>query len=215
MKAVIFDMDGVIALTEELHFISIQRIMREVYKKELDAEGFIHYIGRSEEDTWQGIMDSYGVKGDISYLMQLRLKEIVPIMRERVKHAAGLQKLLDDLRSHDVRMAVASSSEREVVDAVLSSLRIDKYFEIVCGGDDVRHKKPAPDLYLLALEKLGVQAEEAVAIEDSPSGIRAAKGAGLRCVGVGSTLSEEKLKEADMFVRSLEELNYEKLRKLA
>lgn len=104
--------------------------------------------------------------------------------RAGVAPRPGAAQLLDDLAEAGVPLALASNSLRPFVDLVLGSSGLTDRFAVVVSGDDVAHPKPAPDLYLLACERLGVEARASVALEDSPTGVAAGRAAGMRVVGV-------------------------------
>ncbi|MFH0875474.1 MAG: HAD family phosphatase [archaeon] len=215
LKAVIFDMDGVIALTEKLHFLSMKNMLSELYKINLDENFFNTFIGKSEEDTWKGILDKYRIRAHISDLMKTRVMYIISEIDKSIVPSSGLIPLLDDLCRHNIIIGLASSTERIVVEHILSKLELTRYFKTISCGDEVKQKKPAPDLYLLTMKKLNISASYAIAIEDSPSGITAAKKAGLKCIALLSTYKKEKLANAGLVVDSLTDLNYEKIRLLS
>jgi HAD superfamily hydrolase (TIGR01509 family) len=104
-----------------------------------------------------------------------------------------------------VALGLASNSPRYLVDAALQSAGFADAFEAIVSSDDVAHHKPAPDLYLLACERLGVTPADALALEDTASGIAAAKAAGLTCIAVPQ-FAETDVSAADRVIDSLEEL---------
>ena len=105
----------------------------------------------------------------------------------------------------DVRVGLASNSPRTLVDAALATARMTDAFDAIVTSDDVEHPKPAPDIYLLACERLGVEPSDALALEDSASGVAAAKAAGLTVFGVPQ-FAETDVSAADRVIDSLEEL---------
>jgi HAD superfamily hydrolase (TIGR01509 family) len=104
-----------------------------------------------------------------------------------------------------IRLGLASNSPRFLVDDALASAGLTDRFEAIVTGEDVEHAKPAPDIYLLACERLGVDPSEALALEDSASGVQAAKRAGLTCIAV-PLFAETDVSAADRVIDSLEEL---------
>jgi len=119
---------------------------------------------------------------------------------------------LDAAREMGVRLGVASSSTRDWVAGHLARLGILERFECLRCRDDVANAKPEPDLYLAVLDCLGVDATEAIAIEDSPNGIAAAKRAGMRCVAIPNSITARlDLSEADVTLTSLAELSLRQL----
>lgn len=116
----------------------------------------------------------------------------------------GVAALLAAARRRDLTLAVVSSSARDWVEGHLVRLGIRERFDAVVTGDEVNRPKPAPDLYHLALMRTGMRAEEALAFEDSPTGVRAARSARIRCVAVpGSVGDHNNLGAADLVVPSL------------
>ena len=130
-------------------------------------------------------------------------------MHERVRRAVearpGAVELVERLRETDVRLGLASNSPRVLVDDALRTAGLADAFEVIVTSDDVAHAKPAPDIYLLACERLGVAPADALALEDSLSGVTAAKAAGLTVIGVPQ-FAETDVSAADRVVASLEEL---------
>ncbi len=121
---------------------------------------------------------------------------------EGVRPLPGAIALVDELRG-SVPIAVASNSPREILLEALEAGGLDEAFDVVVGADEVSEGKPAPDLYLAASERLGVSPGESVAVEDSPSGVAAARAAGLYVIGIPS-LADMRL-EADMTADSLDD----------
>jgi HAD superfamily hydrolase (TIGR01509 family) len=112
--------------------------------------------------------------------------------------------LVERLRGR-TRLGLASNSPRSLVDTALATAGIADAFDTIVTSDDVVEPKPAPDLYLLACERLGVAPSEALALEDSPSGVAAAKAAGLTCIAVPQ-FAETDVSAADRVIASLEDL---------
>lgn len=124
----------------------------------------------------------------------------------------GLKEFLDLLKEEEKKLAVVTSSSREQLEFLLKFLDLDAYFDVTVARDDVKETKPSPEPYLKALELLGVGAEEAIAFEDSVTGITSAKDAGIFVVGVGEeSIDPAILEVADMhvknFLKILEEIN--------
>jgi HAD superfamily hydrolase (TIGR01509 family) len=125
-------------------------------------------------------------------------------LREQVESRPGAVELVERLRGR-TRLGLASNSPRALVDTALATARITDAFDTIVTSDDVMQPKPAPDLYLLACERLGVAPQEALALEDSASGVAAAKAAGLTCIAVPQ-FAETDVSAADRVIASLEDL---------
>jgi HAD superfamily hydrolase (TIGR01509 family) len=134
-----------------------------------------------------------------------RLYEIMEgQLRLQVQGRPGAIELVERLRGR-VPMALASNSSRQLVSTALTTAGLTDAFDAIITADDVAAAKPAPDVYLLACERLGVSPEDSLALEDSPSGIAAAKAAGLACIAVPQ-FAETDVSEADRVIDSLEDL---------
>ncbi len=206
-----FDFDGLILETEE----PIYRSWLEVY----EAHG-----AELPFDRWVQIIGSTNV----AFHPQHHLEELLgrPLAPEALERRIarrtelvlaqqvlpGVAQHLEAARAAGVKLGVASSSTRDWVEGHLDRLGILKLFDCVRCRDDVAHAKPEPDLYLASLDCLGLAASEAVAIEDSPNGITAAKRAGMRCVAVPNPITRSlDVSHADLILGSLAEVTLPEL----
>ena len=181
IKAVIFDMDGVIADTEPLHEQARNILLADLG---LDVESISPAaIGRSKRVFWGEVAEKYKLSLSAD---ELTRREFVILMKivdtARLRPIKGLPALLEFLRRAGIKAAIASSSDRNYVECVLRTTGLEKYFCAMSCGDEVRAAKPAPDVYLRALALCGVSAGEALAVEDSDTGAKAAAAAGIACV---------------------------------
>lgn len=204
MKAVIFDMDGVLVDSMPYHaeawkqaFLTAGiRIEREdIY----ELEGSNH---RQIVDIIFRRFNRTPAEEDIQELNRIKVE-----IFNRIEHAVpfeGIKELLESLRTR-YRLAVVSGSNRKTVHDLINRFFPDT-FDVVIDGDEAAESKPSPAPYLRAVEKLGIPAEHCVVVENAPFGIRAAKRAGLRCIAVPTYLDRGKLKEADVIAESHREL---------
>ena len=205
-RAVIFDMDGLLLDTEILWHDAESDLFRR-HGGEFTWDDKMAVIGTSHEVTADYFADRLGLPRDAGPAL---VTELQALMHERVRRAVdarpGAIELVSRLREVDgVRLGLASNSPRFLVDDALATAGLTDVFETIVTSDDVEHAKPAPDLYLLACERLGVDPADALALEDSASGIAAAKAAGLTCIGVPQ-FTETDASAADRVVDSLERL---------
>jgi HAD superfamily hydrolase (TIGR01509 family) len=205
-RAVIFDMDGLLLDTETLwHEAEVELFRR--HGDEFTWDDKMMVIGTSFEITSRYFADRLGRPRDQGAAL---VDEMVALMHERVRRQVdarpGALELVDRLRAMDgVRLGLASNSPRFLVDDALATAGLTDAFETIVTPADVQHAKPAPDIYLRACQNLGVDASEALALEDSASGVAAAKAAGLTCIAVPQ-FAETDVSAADRIIDSLEEL---------
>ena len=205
-RAVIFDMDGLLLDTETLWQESEAELFRR-HGAEFTREDQMAVIGTNFETTARYFAQR------LDWPMDRRaelVRESTALMHERVRAEVrarpGAIELMAGLREVDgVRVGLASNSPRYLVDDALLTAGLADAFDAIVTSDDVAHAKPAPDIYLLACERLGVDPSEALALEDSTSGVIAAKAAGLTCIAV-PMFAETDVSAADRVIASLEEL---------
>ncbi len=199
-RAVLFDMDGVLTLTEAPHWRSWQ-IAAEARGVVLDYNTFHKGFGRITSDC---VPLMFGPLFPPGYLTPEVIAEIGnhkeqafrDIIAKDVPLAPGILELLEELSSAGVRMAVGSSGPPENVNLVLDAGRIRRFFGAVITGADVKIGKPAPDVFLAGAAALGVPPAHAAVIEDAPAGIAAAVAARMLPVALTTTNTPEALRAA-------------------
>ena len=202
-KSVIFDMDGVLIDSEPLHYESDRRTMRE-YGLELSDAEMEAYVGITGEKMWADLREKYGIADSVETLMRKQEAHKRALFGQDVQPIDGIPELLEALQSAGRGIALASSSPRYFIDMVLEGLGLRRYFPVVVSGADVKKGKPAPDIFLRAAELLGVEPQHCVVIEDSGHGVRAAKAAGMHCIGLVTPNSgKQDLSLADIVVESV------------
>ena len=211
--AVIWDMDGVLIDSAEAHFAAWRRLMAEEGQP-YDRDVFNRTFGLRNDTTLHQIL---GPDLPAQRIQELDLRkeayyrELIP---SRVHLLAGALPLLRELNAAGVHQAIGSSGPTANVAAALDALELEVYFRHTVSGDDVAAGKPAPDIFLLAAERVGVPPQRCVVLEDAPAGIDSARAAGMACVGLASTHPAEKLNPADWVVDSLETLDVPALLRL-
>lgn len=213
MSAFIFDVDGTLADTEDLHREAFDEAFAEagldwhwdrpLYKRLLAVSGgkerlryFLDLSGIDLPDADARIADLHARKTAIY---------ANAVAAGRLVLKPGVAALIEGAEAHGIRLAVATTTTRSNVDALLLAAGIDPgRFETMVCGDAVPNKKPAPDVYLAVLDALGLAPEACLAFEDSWNGLTSAKGAGLRCVVTPAFYTEdEDFSAADLVVTDL------------
>lgn len=195
IKAVIFDMDGVLVDSEHVIESAAVKALKE-YGVRARPEDFIPFVGAGDDRYIGGVAEKYG----LSYRKEMkeRLYEIyLEILEDELGVFEGALPLLESLKKEGYILALASSADRIKVNANLKAAGIpEEYFSLVLTGEDVSEKKPSPEIYLETAEKLGVSPGECVVVEDALNGIKSAKSAGMVSVGVAASFSARELQKA-------------------
>jgi HAD superfamily hydrolase (TIGR01509 family) len=206
-RAVVFDMDGVLVDSEPAFHEAVNEMLAPLGKS-VTWQDYQSVIGTSTSHTWNTILGIVGLdpKEALPYAERYGEKLIEVLARPR-EPLPGVRALLASLRERGVPIGLATSSRQEWVEALLGGARLPlESFDAVVWRQMVEKSKPAPDLYLKAAELLGVPGEACVAIEDTRTGIEAARAAGMHAVQVRSASSAlPPIAQADMVLDSLEE----------
>ncbi|MBA5870026.1 MAG: HAD-IA family hydrolase [Nitrospira sp. CR2.1] len=223
IHAVLFDFDGVLFDTEPLHFDMFRQVLRmEGISLAPDAY-YARYVGLTDPACFRAALADYGrspVSSEtVAQLVQRKTELMQAALRAQLPVVPGVRDSVHAVASQ-YRTAVASGALREEIALCLELAGMTSMFEHVSAAQDVHQGKPDPALYLHALAALNrrspLRADECVAIEDTPHGIEAAHGAGMRCIAVATTLPESRLSAADVVVPSLQTTTVESLlRRLA
>lgn len=206
IKAIIFDMDGLMIDSERVTFECYQEILKGM-NLTMDEEFYKTLLGKPLKGIYQIFYDVYGndfpiedVIKDVHALMAKRFEtEGVPIK-------TGLKSLLEYLKENNYKTIVATSSNRDRVDTILSQAQITDYFDDSICGDEVTKGKPNPEVFLKSCQKLGVNVDEAIVLEDSEAGIQASYDAGIKVICIPDMKYPEKQYEEKTF-KILKDLN--------
>jgi HAD superfamily hydrolase (TIGR01509 family) len=215
----IFDCDGVLADTEPIIAEATIAALRELYGVELTPKDFEPYIGTGAYRYTVGPAEDHGIDIDPETAIQLRHDKYMAILAEREDISnPGVHGLVAAVHSDpDWTLAIATSSPGPKAHGTFEAARIDlDRFAVIVTGDDVEHKKPHPEIYLKAGDRLGIAPDHCVVVEDAVSGVRSGKAAGMYVIGLQGSFSTEALRGAgaDDVVQSLEALNVDRLRAL-
>jgi len=212
ITTVIFDLDGLLADTEQLHCRAYRMALLEHNVVLAEAEYCDHWVRLGKGiDDW---VARQGIELDPAALRARKAAHYQTLLQSSLRPMAGATALLARLQG-SLRIGLASSSYRDAVDGVLQGLGITDSFETVVSGSEVARVKPAPEIFLKAAARLGVLPAECVVLEDAEKGVLAAQAAGMRCIAIpnGYTRNHD-FSQATLVCCSLHEVTVELLRNL-
>ena len=202
-KAVLWDMDGTLVNSEELHWISWRNTMANE-DVAITREQFLSTFGQRNDSiipVWLGSAASAERIERIGQAKEELYRQLV--RRVGIAPEPGVAIWLSRLHQQGWRQAIASAAPRANIEAVLEVLSAKQIFQGIVSAEDVHRGKPDPEVYLLAADRVGVPAERCIVVEDAASGIEGARRAGMRSIGVSHNVRDLR---ADMVVDSLERL---------
>jgi beta-phosphoglucomutase family hydrolase len=206
LKAVLWDMDGVIADTGSYHFRAWQYAFRQ-HGIIFNEQDFKNVFGQRNDTIVRKTLGMDLPQVQVNSILDVKEKHFRQIVQQHLKSFPGVINLLGLLKEENIASAIASSAPIENILLVLNSLAIKDYFQAIVYGQEVSEGKPSPKIFLLAAQKLSAEPYNCIVIEDSIAGVTGAKRAGMRCVAVTNSHSKAELAEADMVVDSLMKVN--------
>ena len=220
LYGLIFDVDGVIADTEAVNARASIKVFEDLFGvKGVKREDFEAGLGRGAEEYVKAAVRVHGLElteEQIKKATQLRQEYFLNILsQEPLPAFPGVLELMNRaMQRKDFRVAIATSGTFEKSRAVLNAAKVPYEKMVYIKGDDVTNKKPDPELFLLAAERMGIEPADCVVIEDAPNGVKAAKAAGAKCIAVTNSTSSENLSQADLVCNSLEQIDLQAITKL-
>ena len=182
-QGIIFDMDGLLVDSEPVWQIA-ETAMLTARGKVYDWSIFQHLVGMGTRHFLASVAEAYELPDTVDALLDEMIERMVTLIPQEVQPRPGALEMVQYVTENNIPCAIASSSPIAIIEAVIASQNWGYVFSIFCSGQEVTHSKPAPDIYLLAAERIGVNAAYCFALEDSPTGARAAVAAGMTCFAV-------------------------------
>ncbi len=200
---VIFDMDGVLADSEEFLARAACQMFAE-HGVTVRPEDFVPFIGTGETRYLGGVAEKYGLALDLARAKERTYDIYLQIIRGALRPLPGVHSFIERCRTLGKKIAVASSADRRKVEGNLREIGLGfGSFDAVVTGEDAARKKPAPDLFLTAAARLELPPQSCLVIEDAVSGVQAAKAAQMRCLALTTSFPKEALAEADFIAADL------------
>ncbi|WP_298154906.1 HAD family phosphatase [Flavobacterium sp.] len=217
IKTVIFDMDGVIVDTEPVHHFAYNQHFEDLNISVSD-EMYASFTGFSTKNTYEKLKENFDIPHDVGALIN-RKRELFNNAFDQKQDLFlldGVENLIANLHACGVQLVLASSSAKVTIERIFNRFGLHKYFSHVVSGEDFPQSKPHPAIFIEAARLSGTSIEECIVIEDSTNGVKAAKSAGIYCVGYLSPNSKlQDLGLADRVITHFDELNCEVIRNLA
>lgn len=212
IKAVIFDMDGVMIDSEPL-WEKTERILLSRRGIDYSPDYRDKIVGLNQKDSGRLLVNTFELDETVEDIINERVDILTEIYKKELETVRGLMPLLDEFRDEGIPLAVASSSPMRLIKFVLGMFSLEDYFEVLVSGECTDNGKPHPDIYLEAARLLGVEPSECLAIEDSINGVLSAKAAGMVCVAVpDKRLTSDRFKDADVIYPELGQITLEMIK---
>jgi len=210
-EAVIFDMDGVLVDSEPIHYEIENRLFNQLG---ITVPDDVHrnYLGTSADFMYADLKSRFGLPGTVNELIQFGETFTCDYFWQLqvLNLNEGVLSLLKELKLAGMKLAVATSSSPEVAKILLDRCEITSYFDAIVTTSEAGKSKPAPHVYLLAAQKIGMVPSNCIVFEDSPNGLSAAKGAGMFCIAMQPNCALD-LSKADFLIGTFSGFRLERL----
>lgn len=214
LKAIIFDFDGLMIDTEYTWYPIYNDYLIEHHDYHMRMDDFLTCIGSDNTHFMNIIKEEIGTDFDYEHFEKVKFDQFDSISNQ-LPMMAGVQELIEEAHSEGVMLALATSSQHPHALTHLKRWGIDYYFNVIITGSDVDNIKPEPDLFLKAIDELGIKAHEAVVLEDSYNGLLASNKANIDCVIVPNEVTKHSHFETHLLlIDSLEAINLSTLKEL-
>ena len=216
LKAVIFDMDGVIIDSEPLHIKAYNNMFNEVGIN-VSSKLYESFTGQSTINICKRLCNHFGLTETPETLVALKRKYYKDVFENDLELTLidGVLDLIKNYHENGVTLVLGSSAAMTSIDQVFERFDLNQYFKAKLSGADLEHSKPHPEIFEKAVEASGFDRSECIVIEDSTNGVEAAKAAGIYCVGYDSFHSKNQdYSNANMVISNFKEIHYHKLNRI-
>jgi len=211
IRAVIFDFDGVIAETEHIHIQAEKQTMLK-YGVKISEEELHEFTGTTARYMLTELIKRYMLNTTFDEIFNEKEKIMFRLLEKDVQPTKGIIELIRRLRKRNIKLGIGSSSHRKLITYVLKKLKIENLFDAVIAAEDITFGKPNPEIFLKCARTLGTEPAQCLVVEDAALGLKAAKAAGMMCLGYRNPHSgKQDLTEADFVTDDFTKLDIEKL----
>lgn len=213
LKAVIFDMDGVIIDSEPMHHKAYYDMFNEVDIK-VSKEFYESFTGQSTINICKRLCDHFSLIESPETLVGLKRKHYKQFFESNSSLTLidGVLDLIKEYHSNGLTLVLASSAAMTSINQIFDRFELEQYFVAKLSGGDLKQSKPHPEIFINAVQAAGYSKNECIVIEDSTNGIEAAKGAGVFCVGFDSFHSKNQdYSKADLVIKDFKEISFNKI----
>ncbi len=197
IRGYIFDMDGVLCDSEAFIAEAAIRMFRERYGREVHEEEFIPFVGTGEDRYLGGVAEKHGIQLTLPDDKNETYRLYAECAHGKLQPLPGVKSFIEQSKRAGLKLAIATSADEVKLHVNLREMGLDKsLFDALVNGLDIEHKKPAPDIFMEAAKRLGLDPAECIVFEDAITGVQAAKAAGAHCVGIASSFGTDELMQA-------------------
>jgi HAD superfamily hydrolase (TIGR01509 family) len=217
LKGVIFDIDGTMIDTERIQSDAFIKVLNHhgIPDTELTQHGTVHNPGELTSDTWERLKAIHKIPVDIETLSAHKRQAAMDELSGELTPMPGLIDLVVDLHNRGIKLALASSAQRDRIDRIVEGLDLSGIFDVIISANDVTNVKPAPDAYQKAVELLGMSTDEVIVLEDAEVGVESARAAGVKVVAIPNEYTKNmNFDGAHLVAMSLSEITYDTLRRI-
>lgn len=216
MQTVIFDMDGVLVDTEPVHHLAYERQFHEL-QISVDKQTYASFTGNSTPNIFMKLKEMFGLSQSIDELTATKLQYFNEAFESHadLQLMPGVLPLIQDLHHNGIQLLIASSSARDTIERVVNRFVLQPYFSHLISGEEFPKSKPDPAIFLRAVELSKTPKENCLIIEDSTNGIKAARAAGVFCIGYANHgQNPQDISEANTKINDFSELSFNRLQDL-
>ncbi len=203
-------MDGVIIDSEPIHLSMTKELLKQ-FNIEISNKELHTFVGTSSRNMWEHFQEKFSISDSLDELLEQDKSKYFKYLREHdVKPIPGVVSLIEDIYKASYPMILASSASAENIDITLNKFGIAHYFKFRMSGASLKHSKPHPEIFLTSASITNTNPGNCLVIEDSANGVKAAKSAGMKCIGFKNHNSGlQDLSQADVVIDSFEDIDIE------